>query len=68
MRGVTKVSVLGLEGAEYLDLLSNNLRRQQNSPVKFDGELGRIYVDNQATCVIEDRLLRRRIRLKKMAA
>lgn len=62
---VTKVSVLGLEGAEYLDLLSDNLRRQQNGPVRFDGELGRIYVNNQATCVIEDPLLRRRIRIEK---
>ena len=62
---VTKIRVLGLEGAEYLDLLSDNLRRQQNGPVRFDGELGRIYLNNQGTCVIEDPLLRRRIRIVK---
>ncbi len=60
-----RLACWALESAVYLDLLSNNLRRQQNSPVRFDGELGRIYVDNQATCVIEDPLLRRRIRIEK---
>lgn len=62
---VTKISVLGLEGAEYLDLLSDNLRRLQSGPVSFDGELGRLYVNNRSTCVIEDPLLRRRIRIEK---
>jgi D-hexose-6-phosphate mutarotase len=62
---VTNISVLGLDGSEYVDLLRDNLRCQQVGPVRFDGELGRIYVNNQATCVIEDPLLRRRIRIEK---
>lgn len=57
--------MLGLEGAEYLDLLIDNLRRQQNGPVRFDGELGRIYANNQAICVNEDTLLRQCIRIEK---
>lgn len=62
---VSNISVFGLDGSEYVDLLHDNLRRQQIGPVRFDGELGRIYVNNQATCVIEDPLLRRRIRVEK---
>lgn len=62
---VTSISVLGLDGSEYVDLLCGNLLRQQLGPVRFDGELGRIYVNNQATCVIEDPVLRRRIRVDK---
>lgn len=62
---ITKISVLGLEGSEYVDLLCDNLRCKQVGPVRFEGELGRIYVGNQATCIIEDPLLRRRIHIKK---
>lgn len=62
---VTNISVHGLEGSEYVDLLRGNLRCQQEGPVKFGGELGRIYVNNQATCVIDDRQLQRRIRVEK---
>lgn len=62
---VTKISVLGLDGSEYVDLLRDNLRCQQVGPVRFDGELGRIYINNQATCVIDDPLLHRRIHIKK---
>jgi D-hexose-6-phosphate mutarotase len=62
---VNRVSVLGLEGSEYVDLIRDNLRCQQVGPVKFDGELGRIYVSNQSVCVIDDPLLRRRIRVEK---
>lgn len=62
---VTNLSLFGLEGGEYVDLLGDNLRHQQIGPIRFDRELGRIYVNNQATCVIEDPLLRRRIRVKK---
>ena len=62
---VTNISVLGLDGSEYVDLLRDNLRCQQVGPVRFDGELGGIYVNNQATCVIEDPLLHRRIHIMK---
>jgi D-hexose-6-phosphate mutarotase len=62
---VTNINVSGLDDSEYVDLLRDNLRSQQVGPVRFDGELGRIYVNSQATCVIEDLLLRRRIRIDK---
>jgi glucose-6-phosphate 1-epimerase len=58
---ITNISVLGLDGSEYVDLLSNNMRLLQAGPIRFDGELGRIYMNNQATCIIDDPILRRRI-------
>jgi D-hexose-6-phosphate mutarotase len=62
---ITIISVLGLDGSEYVDLLCDNMRCKQVGPVRFEGELGRIYVGNQATCIIQDPLLRRRIHVKK---
>lgn len=46
---VANFSVLGLDGSEYVDFLSGNLRRQQVAPVRFDAELDRIHVNIQAT-------------------
>lgn len=62
---VPNISEFGLDGSEYVDLLSDNQRSQQVGPIRFDGELGRIYVNNQAICVIEDPLLLQRIRIEK---
>lgn len=62
---IANISVLGLDGCEYVDLISDNIRRKQVGAIKFDGELGRIYVNTKATCVIEDPQLNRRIRIEK---
>ena len=62
---IANISVLGLDGCEYVDLISDNIRRKQVGAIKFDGELGRIYVNTKATCVIEDPQFNRRIRIEK---
>lgn len=62
---IANIRVLGLDGCEYVDLTSENIRRRQAGSVMFDGELGRIYVNTRATCVIEDPSLNRRIRIEK---
>jgi D-hexose-6-phosphate mutarotase len=62
---VSKISIQGLDGGEYADLLRGNIRCRQSGAIAFDGELGRIFVDNEATCVIEDASLQRRIRVEK---
>ena len=62
---IANISVLGLDGCEYVDLISDNIRRKQVGVITFDGELGRIYVNTKATCVIEDPQLNRRIRIEK---
>lgn len=62
---VSAIQVLGLQGAPYVDLVRGNARRRQEGPIRFDGELGRIFTDSAATCVIEDPGLRRRITIEK---
>lgn len=62
---IARIRVLGLDGAEYADLLCNNLRKRQTGPIAFEGELGRVYGDTEAACVIEDFSLERRISIQK---
>jgi glucose-6-phosphate 1-epimerase len=62
---IASISVLGLDGSDYVDLLSKNLLCQQHGSIKFNGEVGRIYVNTRAVCVIEDPSLNRRIRIEK---
>jgi glucose-6-phosphate 1-epimerase len=62
---IGNIRVLGLEGSDYIDLVNQNELRKQQDAVTFDGELGRIFLDNQATCVIEDHAFDRRIRIEK---
>lgn len=65
---VANIKVIGLDGCEYLDLTNNNARRWQQGDVKFEGELGRIYLNTKATCIIEDLPLNRRIRIEKLGS
>jgi D-hexose-6-phosphate mutarotase len=65
---VSRIRIRGLEGAEYADLLDGNARKRQTGPITFEGELGRVYVDTEATCVIEDELLGRRIVVRKQGS
>ena len=62
---IGNIRVLGLEGSDYIDLVGQNEIRKQQDAITFDGELGRIFLDNQATCLIEDRGLNRCIRIEK---
>lgn len=62
---ISNIRVLGLEGSDYIDLVNKNEQRIQQDPIIFDGELGRIFLDNQATCVIYDLGLNRCIRIVK---
>jgi D-hexose-6-phosphate mutarotase len=62
---IAKISVLGLEGSEYIDLADENKSKQEAGPIVFEGELGRIYENNKATCVIDDVPLNRRIIIEK---
>ncbi len=62
---ISNVEVLGLEGADYIDLVNQNEGRTQYGAISFDGELGKIFLKNKAICVIEDKGLRRRITIEK---
>jgi D-hexose-6-phosphate mutarotase len=62
---IAEIHVEGLDGGEYVDLVHGNARRRQEGAIRFQGELGRIYVDSKATCDIQDPRLKRRIRVEK---
>ena len=62
---IGNIRVLGLEGSNYSDLVNQNERRTQQDAITFESELWRIFLDNQATCVIEDHVFNRRIQIEK---
>lgn len=62
---IADTQVFGLGDCEYVDLVSDNLRRRQVGPITFAQELGRIYLNTESACVIEDARLSRRIRINK---
>jgi glucose-6-phosphate 1-epimerase len=62
---IADIRIHGLDGGEYVDLVDGNQRRQQSGEITFDCELGRIYVNSNSPCVIEDPCLNRRIRIEK---
>lgn len=45
--------------------MRDNIRCKQAGPITFDSELGRIFTNNSATCVIEDIDFKRRIFIDK---
>ena len=62
---VSDVDVLGLEGLEYTDQLLGNKQLVQTGPVRFDGELDRIYYPARADETLRDYQLNRDIIIKK---
>lgn len=62
---IAMIRVLGLEGSDYIDLVNQNEISKQQEEIVFDGELGRVFLDNQANCVIEDPAFNRRISIEK---
>lgn len=62
---IHKIRVTGLENSEYVDLLQENARFKQVGSITFDAELGRIFTNNTATCVIEDPVYQRKISIEK---
>jgi len=63
---VRKVSIAGLEGAEYVDTVGEERRlRQGDEPIRFAGEVDRAYVNTDAACVLDDPGMGRRIRVAK---
>ena len=68
---VTQTSIHGLENCQYIDKVNNidNAQRDvQEGAVTISAETDRIYLDTTADCVIEDRGLKRRIRIAKQGS
>jgi glucose-6-phosphate 1-epimerase len=61
---ISKVRVLGLDGAAYLDKVDDSARKTQAGAVTVDGEVDRIYQGVSGELVIDDESLGRRIRIK----
>lgn len=57
--------MLGLQDCDYIDLVDQNELRTQRGAITVDGELGRIFLSNQSTCVIEDASFNRCIKIEK---
>lgn len=62
---IGQARVLGLSGGEYVDKVDGGARKRQDGAIAFQGEVDRVYVNTEAECVIEDPLLKRRIRVAK---
>lgn len=62
---VSKVDVLGLEDVQYIDQLLGNKQFTQTGPIRFDGELDRVYYPALANEILRDYPLNRDILLKK---
>jgi D-hexose-6-phosphate mutarotase len=62
---IASVRVTGLDNCEYWDKVGGSSLRKQSGPITFDGEVDRVYINTNATCVIEDDRLKRRIRVAK---
>lgn len=59
------VEVSGLAGCTYVDKVEGGARKRQEGAIRFAGETDRVYLDTEATCIITDPLLKRRILIDK---
>jgi D-hexose-6-phosphate mutarotase len=62
---ITKIKINGLNECDYVDLIDNNSLKTQAGPIEFAEELGRVYLDTTADCLIEDPILNRTIKIIK---
>ena len=62
---VAQMTIRGLEGCTYLDKVGEPATRTQKGGIVIESEVDRVYIDTTADCVIEDRGLKRAIRIAK---
>lgn len=62
---IGQTRVLGLAGCDYLDKTQAMARLTQHGDLGFGGETDRVYLDTAGDCLIDDPVLRRRIRIAK---
>jgi glucose-6-phosphate 1-epimerase len=58
---IGKVSVLGLDGINYLDKVNDSGQKTQFGPIAISGEVDRIYTDVSGDLTIDDTSLKRQI-------
>ena len=63
---VRAVAVTGLEHATYIDKVDGMTRKRQGpEPLRLTGETDRVFVGTRSRCVVEDRVLTRRLLVDK---
>ena len=63
---VDAISIAGLERAAYLDKTEAGARkRADDGPMRLTGEVDRVFPGTTATCIVQDPVLRRRLRVAK---
>jgi len=65
---VDNMTITGLDGCEYLDKVQDFTRGTQQGGIKIESEVDRVYVNTAADCVIEDKGLKRAIRIAKQGS
>jgi glucose-6-phosphate 1-epimerase len=63
---VRAVAITGLENATYIDKVDGMTRKRQGAePLRLTGETDRVFVGTRSRCVVEDRVLSRRLTVDK---
>lgn len=62
---VEQLTIDGLANTDYLDKLEDFARKHQRDAPVIEGETDRVYLDTQATCLVHDPVLKRRLRVAK---
>jgi D-hexose-6-phosphate mutarotase len=65
---VAQMTIRGLENCEYLDKVQDFARLTQQNGIVIESEVDRVYVNTTADCVIEDKGLKRAIRIAKQGS
>ena len=65
---VAQMTIRGLENCEYLDKVQGFARFTQKDGIVIESEVDRVYVNTGADCVIEDKGLKRAIRIAKQGS
>ena len=65
---VAKMTIRGLDSCAYLDKVQDFARFTQKDGIVIESEVDRVYVNTTADCVIEDKGLKRAIRIAKQGS
>lgn len=62
---IHNISIDGLNKCDYLDKTDGFKRKNQTGPIRFTGEVDRIYLDTESNCLLIDPGMGRKIRIEK---
>ena len=65
---VSELVLHGLEDTDYLDKVDDFQRKHQQGAITIEQEVDRIYLDTASDCVIEDKKLKRKIKIAKSSS